>query len=919
MSNTDFLGRAIDVVKKAIEQDTNGEYEKAYQQYYQALELFMLALKWEKNAKSKEMIRAKAAEYMDRAEKLKNHLAEQDGSNRKKPSAVGSNGKVSNGGGKGKGEDDGEEDPDSKKLRGALAGAILTDKPNIKWEDVAGLEQAKEALKEAVILPIKFPHLFTGKRQPWKGILLYGPPGTGKSYLAKAVATEANSTFFSVSSSDLVSKWMGESERLVKQLFNMARENKPSIIFIDEIDALCGPRGEGESEASRRIKTELLVQMDGVGRDSKGVLILGATNIPWQLDSAIRRRFQRRVHISLPDTPARMRMFELAVGSTPCELKQEDYKTLAQLSEGYSGSDISIAVQDALMQPVRKIQTATHYKKVVVDGQDKLTPCSPGDQGAMEMNWTEVETEQLLEPPLMVKDFIKAIKASRPTVSQEDLTRSAEWTAEFGSEGAGSAGCSTAYYLRKYSEQAGIPLNITVFERDGHIGGRSTTVGVYDDENNPVELGASIFVDINHNLVSAAKEFNLSTSSFSRAESDGPLLGVWNGDEFVFSQAAGRTWWDTAKLLWKYGLAPIRTVRLVKATVGPFLKMYEAPVFPWASLNQAVYELGLINATAVTGQQYLKDNGIGDLFATEIIQASTRVNYAQNLPLIHGLETMVCMSTDGAMSVEGGNWQIFAHMLNASGATFHSQQAVTRVERHDDGIYSIYSKSTSGTELSEVQSPTFDEVVLAGPKQFSGIDFHPEPEHSPDEIPYVQLHVTLFTSKHLLSPQAFGLAAGDRVPQVVLTTLPPGESHGSNPAGVGSPGFFSISLLRPTMDTRDGKQELEYLYKIFSPTPVNSTLLARILGVKAPAEGKDLDDEHVSWVYRKLWHSYPYEYPRVTFDELKLDERLWYTSGIESFISTMETSSLMGMNIAKLIVERWDAEAEEISALSNES
>lgn len=235
----------------------------------------------------------------------------------------------------------------------------------------------------------------------------------------------------------------------------MARENRPSIIFIDEIDALCGPRGEGESEASRRIKTELLVQMDGVGRDSKGVLILGATNIPWQLDSAIRRRFQRRVHISLPDLPARMKMFELAVGTTPCELKQEDFRTLANLSEGYSGSDISIAVQDALMQPVRKIQTATHYKKVrfaylllqieiftnvvsqvTVDGQEKLTPCSPGDAGATEMSWTEVESDQLLEPPLMVKDFIKAIKASRPTVSGEDLSRNADWTAEFGSEGA---------------------------------------------------------------------------------------------------------------------------------------------------------------------------------------------------------------------------------------------------------------------------------------------------------------------------------------------------------------------------------------------------------------------------------------------------------------------------------------------------
>ncbi|KAK3168154.1 Vacuolar protein sorting-associated protein 4 [Lepraria neglecta] len=435
MSNTDFLGRAIETVKKAIENDTAGEYEKAYQLYYQSLELFMLALKWEKNQKSKDMIRGKAGEYMERAEKLKQHLAGEDKGSNKKPAAVGSNGKVSGSGGKGNDDDD-DGDPEAKKLRNALQGAILTDKPNIKWEDVAGLEGAKEALKEAVILPIKFPHLFVGKRQPWKGILLYGPPGTGKSYLAKAVATEANSTFFSVSSSDLVSKWMGESERLVKQLFNMARDNKPSIIFIDEVDALCGPRGEGESEASRRIKTELLVQMDGVGRDSKGVLILGATNIPWQLDAAIRRRFQRRVHISLPDLPGRMKMFEMSVGTTPCDLKPADFRTLGQMSEGYSGSDISIAVQDALMQPVRKIQTATHYKKVTVDGEEKLTPCSPGDAGAMEMSWTEVDSDKLLEPPLVLKDFIKAVKGARPTVSVDDIKRSEEWTKEFGSEGA---------------------------------------------------------------------------------------------------------------------------------------------------------------------------------------------------------------------------------------------------------------------------------------------------------------------------------------------------------------------------------------------------------------------------------------------------------------------------------------------------
>ncbi|KXJ90008.1 P-loop containing nucleoside triphosphate hydrolase protein [Microdochium bolleyi] len=431
-----FLTRAINKVREAIDADNASQYERAYQLYYQALELFMLALKWEKSEPAKKMIRAKTSEYMDRAEKLKVHLNDAE-SKRKKPGMVGANGSSTGGTAKGKqnGEDGPEIDEDSKKLRGALAGAILTERPNVKWDDVAGLDGAKEALKEAVLLPIKFPHLFTGKRQPWKGILMYGPPGTGKSYLAKAVATEANSTFFSVSSSDLVSKWMGESERLVKQLFAMARENKPSIIFIDEVDALCGPRGEGESEASRRIKTEMLVQMDGVGKDSAGVLVLGATNIPWQLDAAIRRRFQRRVHISLPDIAARTTMFKIAVGDTPHTLKSEDYRELAKLAEGYSGSDITIAVQDALMQPVRKIQQATHFKEVMHDDVKRLTPCSPGDADAKEMSWEDVESELLLEPVVDFRDFVKAIKGSRPTVSKEDLDRNSEWTKEFGSEG----------------------------------------------------------------------------------------------------------------------------------------------------------------------------------------------------------------------------------------------------------------------------------------------------------------------------------------------------------------------------------------------------------------------------------------------------------------------------------------------------
>ncbi|KAI4788274.1 putative prenylcysteine lyase [Aureobasidium sp. EXF-8845] len=329
--------------------------------------------------------------------------------------------------------------------------------------------------------------------------------------------------------------------------------------------------------------------------------------------------------------------------------------------------------------------------------------------------------------------------------------------------------------------------------------------------------------------------------------------------------------------------------------------MYEEPYFPWKSLSQVAYDLGLTAATASTGEQFLDQNGIGKLFTQDIIQASTRVNYAQNLPLIHGLEAMVCMATEGAQAIEGGNWQIFSNMLAASDATVHLNRTVAKVEKLEHGTYIVSTKQTESTATLDHQS--FDEVVLAGPYQYSNIDFDPKPRHVPDSIPYVQLHVTLFTSKHKLSPLAFNLSSKDLIPQVILTTLPPGEHHGSNPAGVGSPGFFSISLLRPSMDTRGGRDQLEYLYKIFSPNPLNETFMANILGLPGD-EAISKDD--VSWMYRKVWNSYPYEYPRVTFEELQLDEGLWYTAGIESFISTMETSSLMGKNIARLMVDAWE-------------
>ncbi|OQR75957.1 vacuolar protein sorting-associated protein 4B-like [Tropilaelaps mercedesae] len=433
-SNSSALNKAIELVTKATEEDRAKNYKEALRLYEYGIEYFLHAIRYEAQSdKAKESIRNKCVQYLERAEKLKEYI--KGASNGKKSVKEDDGGDGSDGNG---------EDPEKKKLMSQLEGAIMTERPNIKWSDVAGLESAKEALKEAVILPIKFPHMFTGKRKPWRGILLFGPPGTGKSYLAKAVATEAqNSAMLSVSSSHLVSKWLGESEKLVKSLFEMARAQAPAIIFIDEIDSLCSTRSENEADATRRIKTEFLVQMQGVNNDNDGILVLGATNIPWGLDPAIRRRFQKRIYIPLPEAPARTAMFKIHIGDTPNSLQEEDFRTLGLISEGYSGADISVVVQDALMQPVRKVQTATHFKKVSAPSRvdpnvmvhDYWTPCSPGDRGAKEMTWTDLQGDKLFEPTLTMDDLQLSMTQTKPTVNEADLVKHKQFMNDFGQEG----------------------------------------------------------------------------------------------------------------------------------------------------------------------------------------------------------------------------------------------------------------------------------------------------------------------------------------------------------------------------------------------------------------------------------------------------------------------------------------------------
>jgi len=434
MADCNFLQKAISFVKQATEEDAKENFPEAFRLYNLSLDYFLTALKYEKNEKRKSTIREKTKEYMERAEKIKEIIKN------KSDREEGATGGVAS---QKKGKDDDEKlSEESERLRQSLSGAILREKPDVKWDDVAGLDGAKDSLKEAVILPMKFPHMFTGKRKPWRGILLYGPPGTGKSYLAKAVATEANTTFFSVSSADLVSKWLGESEKLVRNLFQLSRESKPAIIFIDEVDSLCSSRSDSESESARRIKTEFLVQMNGVGKDTDGVLVLAATNMPWTLDPAVRRRFEKRIYIGLPNAAGRSKMFQIHLGNTPHELTTEDFRELAGLTEGYTGSDISTVVREALMEPVRIVQNATHFKRVIAPdrtdptkNREYLVPCSPGDPLGETLTWQDIDGDTLLEPKITKSHFLRSIQNTRPTVSEGDLEAQIQWTKDFGQEG----------------------------------------------------------------------------------------------------------------------------------------------------------------------------------------------------------------------------------------------------------------------------------------------------------------------------------------------------------------------------------------------------------------------------------------------------------------------------------------------------
>jgi len=448
------ITQAAQLVGRAKDFEDRGQYESAIDYYKRALSCLSSVAKNKNNEHVRDTLLKKMTIYKQRAEELEEILKNQSQpvmitvKKNNQPFNNGNTNNNNNNGGGGGGGDSGQFTMMNKgnysndgaatedlEHQNQFSKKRLKNLPNVTFDDIIGLEEVKTLLIDTITLPYEMPHLFIGNRKPAQSILLYGAPGNGKTELARALAATSNMNFYTISSSDIISKYVGESERNIKELFDEVKNNTPSILFIDELDSICSKRLDSSVDGGSKTKTlqEFLVQLDGICDVSlDGVLLLGATNLPWELDAAMLRRFSHRIYITMPTSDARRKMFEKYISKNEHNIDELGFSVLAQVTDNYSASDIANVCRTASMEPLKRIKSSQRFH-LLKNGVYIICPCVKSafclDLTCIVTNYSSIQNKNLImAEPITYLDVMDAITHNKSSIDLDKLREIEAWS-----------------------------------------------------------------------------------------------------------------------------------------------------------------------------------------------------------------------------------------------------------------------------------------------------------------------------------------------------------------------------------------------------------------------------------------------------------------------------------------------------------